>query len=386
MISSDRTPTTAWSKPIGHIPALDGLRGIAILMVIPHNAGYGPDHSSGLPWVEAILANGGWIGVQLFFVLSGFLITGNLISSRGNADYYSNFFARRALRILPLYYVCLLLGFVILPALGLPFASSVEVRQDQIWFWIFLSNWVIPLGISSGQFSHFWSLAVEEQFYLLWPFVIKGMGSNRVAVTCALIAGAALVARAVMVISGATPDMIYEFTIARMDALSLGALVAAITSCTQLHAFHKGIQRYATPVSILLFLVCALLTNLFERDARMTQIPGQTLLAISFSLLIVGVIADTTRADQFVARLLSAGPLRQIGKYSYAMYVFHFPLSLQLARHEPWFASEFGSLGFTFWTMTIIGGSYAMAWCSYHLLEKHFLRLKSRFHPRRESP
>lgn len=385
MSRAGQTLTNAWSTPLGHVPALDGLRGIAILMVIPHNAGYAPNHSTGLLWIESILANGGWIGVQLFFVLSGFLITSNLIGNHDARSYYTPFFARRALRILPLYYACLLLGFVVLPFMGLPFSASPAERLDQVWFWTFLSNWAIPFGISSGQFSHFWSLAVEEQFYLLWPFLIHGMNASRLALTCALIAVAALVVRATMVATGANHDMIYEFTVARMDALSLGALVAATMCSDALHVFHQAIKRHATSLAILVFMTCALMTNLFERDARMTQIPGQTLLAISFSLLIVGVIANATRADRLVVRFLSIEPLRRIGKYSYAMYVFHFPLSLQLASHEPWFAETFGQLGFTFWALTITAVSYLLAWCSYHLLEKHFLRLKSHFHPGKTS-
>src|SRR5262245_39580963 len=151
-----------------HIPALDGLRGIAILLVIPHNADVFSNSAAWL-WPAALLAHAGWIGVQLFFVLSGFLITRNLLDSRAADNYFQSFYWRRVLRIFPLYYLTLIAGLVIAPRLFQFPSGALASLQNQAWLWTFLSNWTQPLGLEVSGFSHFWSLAIEEQFYLVWP-------------------------------------------------------------------------------------------------------------------------------------------------------------------------------------------------------------------------
>jgi len=163
-----------------YIPALDGLRALAILLVIPHNLDIlsAPYRAVEVPPVTVMHA--GWIGVQLFFVLSGFLITGNLLDTRGSANYYRAFIGRRALRILPLYYGVLLVTFVLVPLLGSMPEKLQETAPNQVWLWTFLLNWSAPYGHTVVGFGHFWSLAVEEQFYLLWPFVVARCGPRQV--------------------------------------------------------------------------------------------------------------------------------------------------------------------------------------------------------------
>ena len=168
--SGSKPPAPRQSR---HIPALDGLRGIAILLVVLHNAPDFPTHSSGFIWLAAIVGTVGWIGVELFFVLSGFLITRQLLDSQRSGNYYRAFFGRRILRIFPLYYVALLIGLVVFPLVFPGAVDSSSPRRDQIWLWTFLFNWAHPFGTAGFGFSHFWSLAIEEQFYLIWPFVVR---------------------------------------------------------------------------------------------------------------------------------------------------------------------------------------------------------------------
>ena len=119
-----------------HIPALDGLRGVAILLVIPHNADIFSNSAAWL-WPMALLAHAGWVGVQLFFVLSGFLITRNLLASRGDSNYLRSFYARRALRIFPLYFLTLFVGLVLLPQLVTYTPEALASHQHQPWLWTF---------------------------------------------------------------------------------------------------------------------------------------------------------------------------------------------------------------------------------------------------------
>jgi len=162
----------------GHILALDGLRGVAILLVIAchfvsnlHIVGDGP------AWIIVALAQAGWTGVDLFFVLSGFLITGILVDARGSNTYFRAFYARRALRILPAYYGFLFAIFVLLPLLNLGAGDNYMLaRQHQGWYWLHLTNLMIAIGEIPGRGPYpntlFWSLAVEEQFYFIWPAIV----------------------------------------------------------------------------------------------------------------------------------------------------------------------------------------------------------------------
>src|SRR3984885_7746101 len=159
---------TAGAAGSRQIPALDGIRGLAIIWVVLHNATGIPLTLPASRWLHLfpLLASRGWIGVQLFFALSGFLITAGLLDSQRTAHYFRNFYAKRALRILPLYYAVLFALLVVLPHLITP--RSHYSHEDQAALWLFVLNWT---NLQPYGFGHFWSLAVEEQFYLFWPLV-----------------------------------------------------------------------------------------------------------------------------------------------------------------------------------------------------------------------
>ena len=202
-----------------HIPALDGIRGIAIIWVVLHNATAMPFAPASRGWhVLPLLAQPGWIGVQLFFALSGFLITAGLLDSRGSPHFFRDFYAKRALRIVPLYYTVLFVLLVLLPWLARPPAPFSSAHQAPLWF--FAANWVesLPYG-----FAHFWSLAVEEQFYLLWPLVVVGLAPRGLLRACLWIAAGALLLRGALAAYGVASWTLYVNTACRMDALALGA-------------------------------------------------------------------------------------------------------------------------------------------------------------------
>ena len=160
-----------------HIPALDGVRAVAVLLVICFHFWqvftYGPYSLVGK------IAMWGQTGVDLFFVLSGFLITGILLDTKGSPSFLRNFYARRILRIFPLYYATLLTIYLIGPL----FRWSAWVPENQsLWFWTYLQN--LPMTFAPGHVAgpeHFWSLAVEEQFYMVWPFLVLRLDPQTIA-------------------------------------------------------------------------------------------------------------------------------------------------------------------------------------------------------------
>lgn len=162
----------------GHIPALDSVRGLAILMVTLFRFGStqtmvpSMTRCSRLPLRSVC-------GVDLFFVLSGFLITGILLNAQGQPHYFRNFYLRRAVRIFPLYFGVLVALIVVLPAVSESAAERLSAREHQWWLWFYAVNLLQAWTASwpFGCLNHFWSLAVEEHFYLVWPFVIYLCGS-----------------------------------------------------------------------------------------------------------------------------------------------------------------------------------------------------------------
>lgn len=168
------------------MPELDALRGIAILLVLFfHGFGfrYGLEGLSGFPKLFVAATLPGWIGVNLFFVLSGFLITGILLDTKPNARYYRTFYTRRALRILPLYYAVLLLLAVL--------TRTGWVNRHASWPFLilsffYLSNVTELFGVTM-QYGVLWSLAVEEHFYLLWPAAVRSLSRYGVAIVSVII-------------------------------------------------------------------------------------------------------------------------------------------------------------------------------------------------------
>lgn len=357
------------------IPALDGIRGLAIIWVVLHNATAENFVSPrGVFYFLTLFAHTGWIGVQLFFALSGFLITAGLLETQGESHYFRNFYAKRALRILPLYYTVLLLFLVVLPGvvtLRPPFSSH---PQASLWF--FVTNWTnsVPYG-----FGHFWSLAIEEQFYLFWPLLVFRLPPRRLLTACVWIAVGALVVRSAMVAYGADPGTIYENTICRMDSLVLGGAGACVLRVPSLRHWVSSRLGVLGCATLILFAAGIPLTHAYATTGASGETLGYTLLALCSATFVMSVALSKCRSR--IGSLLSWAPLRSFGKYSYAMYIFH--NLLHKLWGEPWLIARFGerpAVQTVFaYGLVILLMSYLLAFCSYHLLEKHFLRLKRLF-------
>src|SRR5215469_16350920 len=150
------------------MPQLDALRGLAVIAVLIHN--------TGRDLYTGFLTRNGWMGVDLFFVLSGFLITGILLDTKNSDGYFRNFYARRCLRIWPLYYCTLFFMFVVVPLVRPSEAHQIFEPRSMPWwsYFVYLQNFLVPsITRATGLLGVTWSLAVEEQFYLVWPLVVR---------------------------------------------------------------------------------------------------------------------------------------------------------------------------------------------------------------------
>lgn len=369
---SDALPTPSRQ----HFGALDGLRGVAILLVLLH--GFDVIQPSG--FFEHALDDSldlGWIGVQLFFVLSGFLITGILLDTRQATGYYRSFFKRRFLRIFPLYYGILIVAFVLLPSL----AGPIDGSAHEWWLWIYVANFTAPFGAGVPAFPHFWSLCVEEQFYLLWPLLVRQLGRRGVIVLSSVLVVVAVASRIYVRHRLGEPighEAAYSFTPCRMDALAIGAVVAALMRG------GGGVARVAnrqpgviTAIGVLV-LLAGIVAGHLQRTGAMMQAFGYTVIALGFALLLVGALNRSGR----VARLLAWAPLRHCGTYSYGMYVFYAPLHLFVGLPLLATLAATPSMGEALaYEVVAIAVTFALGALSWHVYERHFLALKARLAP-----
>jgi peptidoglycan/LPS O-acetylase OafA/YrhL len=368
-----------------HIPALDGIRGIAILLVMLHHFTFygGMRPATKVDRLFYMITTAGWVGVDLFFVLSGFLITGILYDARGADHFFRNFYIRRVLRIFPLYYGTLIAFFVILPAL-VPLDQRYDaLAQDQIWYWSYLVNWQIGFNGWPANYAigHFWSLAVEEQFYLIWPVAVFLFGWRKLVTICLAIIVGSFFVRVGLVWAGYSTAA-YVLTPARMDSLAVGGLLALMGRSPD--GLSK-LSHWSWPAAA---AAAALIAVIFVRKRGLSQenpyvqIIGYTLLAVLFGAILS--IAITSPRASFPAKLFAHPALMFFGRYSYALYIFHHPLILAVGYRDFRVANLPALLGSqlpgqVLYTIIVGGASVVLALLSWHLYESRFLRLKARF-------
>jgi len=357
------------------MPALDGLRGLAILMVTLYRfAHLGPEDTSAIGSWLFPLCNLGNYGVDLFFVISGFLITGILDDSKGKDGYLMNFIGRRSLRIFPLYYGVLAVAFLLFPLIGS--TTFAPQQPQQAWLWLYGTNiyqawqgsWCL------GPFDHFWSLAVEEHFYLVWPLVVGLFSRTTTLRICLGIIVCAVGGRVLWMMTGGNEMAPSVITFFRADALAVGALIA-------LAARDRNWREWLVPLASATAIVTGLLlVPLLAMNRRSLMIP-ETLLAWYFGSLIVIAVSGTW--DRWLGWLWNNSAMQWLSRYSYGMYVFQ---NLLIAVMAPIVTSEIlcTSLG------SVLGGRLAytaimsaltlvVAMASWHFFEQHFLALKDFF-------
>lgn len=377
------SPAVTHSSPTPAAPRvaeLDGLRGIAIVLVLlVHFGARIPPDSVPSQWIQA-LCRSGWCGVDLFFVLSGFLITGILLDTRDAPGYFRKFFARRMLRIFPLYYGVLFVAFVLLPLVAPRLADS-DLQDQQFWLWSYLSNFT---SLTEGaepwrgellNFSHFWSLAIEEQFYLCWPFVVWTAGRRRLALVCWGLIVVALPLRcgAHHLIGPFAP---YYFTFGRIDTLACGALGAIAVrsySAEQIVPIARRLMFFAGVPLAGLFVARQ---GLLHYDLPVATI-GFSLLAAFFTGL---VLLTHCRRDTRWGAGMRHPVLQELGRVSYSIYIFHGLFQTLLWRlADPIAAAAANYLTAVVVYVTITGGfAYVCALLTWPY-EAAFLRLKRLF-------
>jgi peptidoglycan/LPS O-acetylase OafA/YrhL len=381
MISATPGRTGPGGLP-ARLPALDGLRAIAVLLVVPHNFNL-MVALGGAAYFVVVALQRGWIGVQLFFVLSGFLITGILLDTGATPGYLRSFFARRVLRIFPLYYFTLLVLLVVLPSLGLMPARGPDALLE-LSYWAYFSNWYGPFHAGEDSLSHFWSLAVEEQFYLLWPFVVYRRSAAWVLRLCLGVAAAALLIRIGMLRAGAPVQAIYQFLATRMDALALGGAAAAAFRVPSAASWALDRRWLLSGAGLAAIAVGAAISRGYNFVEPATQSLGYTLLALGFALLVAAAAATDWLGRGGWLAALRWDPLRRIAKYSYAMYVLSVPIHFLIGK------PALSALGLAPGDSLVVGLGYVVAGtavsflaavASFHLLERHFLHLKDRIAP-----
>jgi peptidoglycan/LPS O-acetylase OafA/YrhL len=382
--SSETEGTSA--APGRHYLALDGLRGIAIIGVMAlHYLGHAPSLPNPLGRWLTELAIDGQYGVDLFFVLSGFLITGILLATRDSPTYFRAFYARRVLRIFPLYYAALLLLLVIIPAVA-PAALSTprDGRMSPLWFWTYLANWPIAVRgwqVVSPAVGHFWTLAIEEQFYLLWPAVVFLVPKERLLRVCGMLLAIGVLLRYALLHRWPTLVVPDAATFTRCDGLVLGAMLAIWWQSPALVQW----RRWPAPLlfgSLAVLLLIRVSRGSLELTDRVMLMVGLTAVALVFtSAVAMALLRESERGS---AGWLAASPLRFMGRYSYAIYVWHPPIQLILASAGftvPMLLSRWHSiLAVEAGYVAVNGGAtIAMSLLSWHLLERPMLRLKARF-------
>lgn len=358
------------------IPALDGVRGIAILMVmmchLVSGANVIPHRFSALRFAMYF----GWSGVDLFFVLSGFLITGILIDTRDSPNRASRFYARRILRIFPLYYFALAVAIIAVPLVGQQWLLDLyPTVRGWLSYLFYVQNWWMPhMEPTHGLVGQFWSLAVEEQFYLVWPMVVWSTPRRYTWAVCLIGMVAAFVLRKhlMRVVDHPWSPIILMGTATRMDSLLSGALCAVIVR--DYRRWLKLVPYVATcGICGMLYIMIAK-GEAYSRDAY-TQTYGYTFLALAYSGLVV--VASEARGTSLVSRLLSVRPLRLMGKYSYGIYVYHgivIALATRWFQNRSWFGRELApSVLFCLFAGSV---SVLIAAISYELFEKYFIRMK----------
>jgi peptidoglycan/LPS O-acetylase OafA/YrhL len=371
------------TRPIEHDPALDGLRGIAILSVLCFHSIIPPTAAS--PLLDRVVAGIfgiGWAGVDLFFVLSGYLITGILLDTKGGAGYFRSFYARRMLRIFPLYYIALVVMLVVVPPLATPFISDpAQFRAGGFYLWTYIANWHVAHAGSWDVISPltvpYWSLAVEEQFYLVWPLVVLVCSRRTLAWVAGGLIVTALIMRLTLLPSGNGLG-IYVLTVTRMDTLAMGAAIAV---AERSHGGLHRLARFAAPAALVSVLVLAGVVAITLSTSHYTPAMG----TVGFTALAFGFGALLVFSRTAAPGALRVRWLRRLGERSYGVYIWQMlPLrgisALALAEHIPLVAGS--------WVLRqlfVAGAALALSWAvaevSWYVLEAPFLRLK-RFVPR----
>lgn len=314
----------------------------------------------------------GWIGVDLFFVLSGFLITGILLDAKGSPGYFRDFYARRCLRIFPPWYLFLFLFFVVGPVVD----PTLKTAPWSVWWYLtYLTNFALVLHGNSGAIPDIgWSLAIEEQFYLLWPALVLMLSVRSLRRTCIGIVIVAMTLRGWL--GPERFEAAYFLTPTRLDSLAIGAIAVLLFRSSELPA-RPALRRMALLLGTLIVVIRIAEPAL--RSGPIFNTAGYTIVALFFACcLLLGITGNDASPYRKVLRWQ---PLRRFGTYSYAIYLWHLVVkegmdnaATHVQRFVPFPSNRI--LGQLIVYVIGLSLSYAVGWLSWNVFEKHILRLK----------
>jgi peptidoglycan/LPS O-acetylase OafA/YrhL len=339
-----------------HIPALDGVRLLAVALVMLHHLTRGSQTSLVLHLMGLQVGNG--IGPPLFFVLSGVLLTTVIIDARETKHRYRNFLTRRALRILPLY----------LAYLGVAMVATFLLtgrHMQNVWvFAFFLQNTFLTAASKTGSILpmyHFWTLAVQDQFYILWPLLLWKCDSIRkMRYLCLAGIILSLGARIIITDPSLTPELFGRILPARAGEMCLGALLAL--DLREQTALSGILRKALLPLSAILAIW---MWHGLSFTTSSGSVLGLQLVAVTCAALIAAALKPST----WTARVLGSRFLALGGKkYAFAMYIFH-PLMLEICMSLPIASKGLRLTLFAISTVFISG-------LSYRYLESYFLHMK----------
>lgn len=300
------------------------------------------------------------------------LITGVLLASKGGSGYFSRFYARRALRIWPLYYLAMVFVFLIAPHLGDVF--NLQRMQGREWYWLFyLTNIDDVLhGEPAATLRVVWSLGVEEQFYLVWPIVVLLCTPRQLIGVCLAAVLAAPALRVGLTLAGHEFPAVYMLTPARMDAFAIGGLVAVLGRQPGGLASLAEWPKRVFPVGVAILVGIAIRQTSFNSSGRLMETLGYSVAALTFGSAVVLALTS-----ERVAIALNWPVLRHMGKYSYAIYLIHAPLWEFVGPRLPsptlWGSGLPAQLLAYLVMLPLL---MTLGWLSWTLLEQHILSLK----------
>jgi peptidoglycan/LPS O-acetylase OafA/YrhL len=407
----------------GRQPILDGVRAAAALLVFLGHATIipadpGVNVTIDVIWSRMASLNG--LGAIMFFILSGYLVTEVLLKSdRDPKFFFGHFYARRALRLLPLYFIVVIFSLVILP--NLP-GSIFPVAKLQRFGQIHGDEWLYATGLSNfavqaaGKWRHgildpTWSLAIEFQFYLIWPVAVYFLRRRGLLVLCILMIVFSSVFRALAAYSWDwNPISIYVSSWSRIGAFGFGGVVSLVLRDPEL---LRRLRPWATAAALsVLPLIWASMA--FEdyylgpdqnfskhglRGGKFTYSILNTITQIGIVGLMLWCMAATPTG--ILATVFCSEPLRRFAKYSYAFFLFHLPIRAAVRDVFFGFANEGNNVHpkfewFTVWGSYLpaqlvyyvlaFGASFGAAWVTWHMYEKHWLRFNVFFPSRPNKP
>lgn len=354
-----------------------------LLVMLYHLYGYG--------WIKVYLnffsarklfalADFGWSGVDLFFALSGFLITSILFRTKTSPDYFRSFYARRIVRIFPLYFLCVFALFHLqhFPRLQAWVGSLPGDREW--WFWTYLANWKIPVWRDT-YLTHFWSLCVEEQFYLVWPLAVWLTNRRQFVWICTSVIALSLTVGFAMEFAGFSREFVQYATFPRVEAIVFGALGAWMIEENKQQHFARAL-RVALPLACVYMLIVAMRPPYFRGFYVLETVSA----GLGWSLLLMFCVVHSNSP---LTRFFEYRFFRVLGKYSYAMYclnflVFHYAGMYARRALGLLFLSEATPGSVLLLCAILMGSTLIAGFLSWHLLEKHLLCLRKYF-PYREA-